>query len=389
MSETRAPTLLCTANFPAGTGYAWDFIESLYAGVADRLASRGVRTFVSYPRLDAAPSSLQGSSAVAIEHRFRPGSRGETTGAADLVREIGVDVVYMADRPAWHPGYARLRRAGVSGIVVHDHTSGLRTPPSGLRKLAKRARMRIPGTLADTIIAVSDFVAHRQVETGLVPPDRVRRVWNSVPVHEPATPEAAAAISRSIAEELGFEPGRPIILYVCRAAEAKGVDRAMRAFDKVGVAGRPVFVHAGDGPDLARLRGLRETMRRRDDIHLLGYRDDVERLIDGATFCLATSLWAEAFGLAALEPMARRRAVIASDAGGLGEVVVDGVTGMLVPPDDEPALSGAMERLLGDVTFREGLADRAYERARAEFSRDRQLDALSSIIGEFFPGGRP
>src|SRR5687767_6433929 len=64
---TPATGLLCVANFPANTGFAWEFIESLYAGVADRLAERGVQTWVAYPQLGEAPRSLANSAARPVE----------------------------------------------------------------------------------------------------------------------------------------------------------------------------------------------------------------------------------------------------------------------------------------------------------------------------------
>jgi hypothetical protein len=59
-------SLLCVADFPASTGYAWTFIGRLFAGVADGLAREGIRTFVAYPVLDTRPDALAGSAAVPI-----------------------------------------------------------------------------------------------------------------------------------------------------------------------------------------------------------------------------------------------------------------------------------------------------------------------------------
>ena len=383
MAERRK-TLLCSTNFPAGTGYAWNFIEALYAGVADRLAAHGVRTLVAYPGLDAPPATLEGSAATAIDHPFRPGRGGGTGRAVELVRREGIDAVYLADRPVWHPGYATMRRAGVSRIVVHDHTSGLRTRPRGVRRIAKRARLAVPGTLADEVVAVSDFVAKRKVEVDLVPPERVTRIWNSVVIErglDSADPDPGSRAE--LGEELAVAPDRPIVLCVCRATEEKGVDHALRAFDRLVRTApegpRPVFVHAGDGPALEALRRLRETLASSEDIHLLGYRNDVRRLIDAASVCIAPSVWAEAFGLSALEPMARRRAVIASAIGGLPEVVGD--AGILVPPADEAALGDALDGLLRDAARRRDLAGAGYARALDRFEREAQLDRLARVVG--------
>jgi glycosyltransferase involved in cell wall biosynthesis len=84
-------------------------------------------------------------------------------------------------------------------------------------------------------------------------------------------------------------------------------------------------------------------------------------------FTVAPSILPETFGLAALETAAAGKPVVASDIGGLSEVVVDGETGILAPAGDPVALRGAMERLLGDPAWREQLGAAARRRA-ATFS---------------------
>ncbi len=391
MSTDSSPTLLCSANFPAGAGYAWDFIESLYAGVADRLAERGVRTFVAYPGMEEPPASLKGSAAVAIDREFSVGPGGGTSRACALARELGATVLYMADRPAWHPGYAALRRAGIRGIIVHDHTSGTRTRPRGARKMLKLARNRVPGMLADRVIAVSDFVARRKVEVDLVPADRVQRIWNSIEVGvEPGT--CSGATVTAVRQELAIDEDRPIILAACRASEHKGVHHLLRAFDRLDrdperPQGRPALVYAGDGPAFSDLRALREGLSHASDVHLLGYRTDVPALIEAATVCVVPSVWAEAFGLAALEPMVHRCPIVASDVGGLPEVVLDGETGLLVPPGDERALATALEALLADGDARRRMGAAGRRRVIDRFERGTQLDRLAEAVAHQFPVG--
>jgi len=376
------------ANFPSGTGYAWDFIESLYAGVADRLASRGVRTVVAYPGIPEPPRPLEGSAATPIDRAFRLNGLVAVFRACALVRELGVSVLYLADRPAWHPAYAALRLAGLHRIVVHDHTSGARTRPTGLKRWAKRARSVVPGMLADRVLAVSDFVARRKTEVDLVPSARVERIWNSIVIGPDRVDERAGCSRPGLHEELGIASSRLIVLCACRASAPKGVDHLLRAFDVLWVdaprTGRPVLAYAGDGPVLEALRALRERLAAREDIHLLGYRSDVGALIDAASVCVIPSVWEEAFGLAALEPMARGRAVIASRGGGLPEVVLDGETGLLVPPGDEMALAHALQTALTDPAVRDRWGRAGRERAVRLFGRRRQLDALVRVIGGYF-----
>jgi glycosyltransferase involved in cell wall biosynthesis len=86
-------------------------------------------------------------------------------------------------------------------------------------------------------------------------------------------------------------------------------------------------------------------------------------------FAVVPSLWPEPFGLVALEAAAAGKAVIASDIGGLMDIVVDGETGLLVAPKDQPALRGAIIRLIEDDALRADLGSAAAERA-AQFGPD-------------------
>lgn len=384
----RATGLLCVMNFPSGTGYAWDFIESLYAGVADRLAPLGVRTWVAYPGIQKPPRFLRHSAATPIEHEVRLRQAASVMRTCRLLRRLGVTLIYLSDRPSWHPAYSLFRLAGVRSIVVHDHTSGARTVPRGPKRWLKRARQRLPGTLADRVVGVSDYVARRKIEVDLVPAGRVQRIWNSVPI-----PSRAPSRSHRLHEAFGIRAQRPVIACACRAAPEKGVHHLLRAFDRLvsvgSGSGRPVLVFIGDGPALDDLGALRATLSARQDIVLTGYREEAGELLGDADLCVVPSVWEEAFGLAALEPMARGVPVIASRVGGIPEVVVDGQTGLLVPPGDEAALERAMRRLLDDPDESRRLGRAGFVRAKTIFSRERELEELTALLGSLLqrPGG--
>lgn len=368
--------LLCVANFPANTGYAWDFIEGLYAGIADALAPAGVRTWVAYPQVDRPPVTLEGSTAVPLELDVGYRTPGQLLRLLRTIRRLDIRALYLSDRAAWHPGYVLLRLAGVRRIVVHDHTSGERTPPRGLKRLVKGSLRRFRPALADVVLAVSDYVGRRKVEVDLVDPARVRVVWNSVEIPEQVDRNA-------LRDLLDIPRDRPVVLSVSRAAEYKGIQHLLRAFDRVwkgGARPRPVLIYLGDGPYMDELRALRDALPSRDDILMPGYRPGAARLIGGADLCVVPSTWAEAFGLAALEPAARGVPVVATRVGGIPEVVVDGETGVLVEPADVEALADAIEDLLADDEARRTMGEAGRARAAATFSRAQQIRELATLF---------
>jgi glycosyltransferase involved in cell wall biosynthesis len=76
----------------------------------------------------------------------------------------------------------------------------------------------------------------------------------------------------------------------------------------------------GDGPDMDRLKSIRRQLHRREQIVFTGYRADASDLVEGADICVVPSVWQEAFGLSAREPLARGVPVIATRVGGIPEV---------------------------------------------------------------------
>ena len=387
LNGAERESLLCVANFPANTGYAWDFIEGLYAGVADRLAVAGMRTWVAYPALGEAPRSLSGSRAQPVELDARLGRLRCVLATLKFIRGHNIRVVYLADRPAWHPVYLVFRMFGIRRIVVHDHTSGERTIPVGLKRALKwMSRRLVPGMMADVVIGVSDFVVRRKIEVDLIPQARVHRVWNSLEVPPPDS-EAAFRLRR----EFGLAPDATVIFCACRASREKGVDHLLRAFDQAvqeANGDRAVLLYLGDGPDLGRLNEIRVGLRQAHRIHFAGYRTDAAALLAGADICVVPSVWQEAFGLSALEPMARGIPVIASRVGGIPEVVSDGETGLLVPPGNENALAAALRHLLSEPAERRRLGENGRVRAAEFFSQSEEIDQLTALVQKGLPLGR-
>src|SRR5204863_5037999 len=158
--------------------------------------------------------------------------------------------------------------------------------------------------------------------------------------------------------EVGEEASPPEVLYAGRLSPEKGVLELVEA--AVGMK----LVVAGDGPLRARVPGALGFLR----------HEELQRLYSRAAV-LACPSRREGFGVACLEAMAHGRPVVATGVGGLLDLVVDGETGLVVPPRDPVALRDALERLLADVELRSRLGAAARERARTRFSWAAVTDA--------------
>ena len=378
------PALLCVANWSANVGYAWNFIEGLYARIADHLAAHGIRTFVAYPAMARSPRPLDGSAAQPVLLDASLKALDSIRAVQEFIRRKGVRVVYFTDWPLRHLAYALIRRAGVQRIVVHDHASGERRRPGAVKKVVKWLLARLPSVNADVVIAVSDYVARRQLDVCVVPARRVFRVWNGLRV--PPKPPADAKSARDI---FAVEANRALVGCACRATPEKGVAYLFRAFDRIvgdaSLAGRrPVLLYMGDGPGMAELRALRETLSSKADIIIAGHRSDAAAILATVDVCVVPSLWQDAFPLAVLEAMAASRPIVATSVGGIPEMVEHNVTGLLVPPADETALAQALAALLRDRATAERLGMAARQRVVERFTAERQISELTALVEAAF-----
>jgi L-malate glycosyltransferase len=140
------------------------------------------------------------------------------------------------------------------------------------------------------------------------------------------------------------------------------------------------FLLIGDGHERARLEEMAAQFNLSENILFLGRRDDVSSLLSCCDLFVLPS-WAEGLPNSVLEAMAARLPVVATQVGGIPELIEDGLNGLLVPPKDPPALAAAIRRLLEDSSFADKLAQGAQERARTEFSFERLLSELDHLYG--------
>jgi glycosyltransferase involved in cell wall biosynthesis len=117
-------------------------------------------------------------------------------------------------------------------------------------------------------------------------------------------------------------------------------------------------------------------------VRFLGFRSDIPRLMRLADVILHTSTAPEPFGRVIVEGMLARRPVVAARAGAVGEIVEDGITGLLVPPGDSRALASAIQQLLSDPVGAEQIARAGRASAETRFAVDTMVNAQSRVIEE-------
>lgn len=170
-------------------------------------------------------------------------------------------------------------------------------------------------------------------------------------------------------------------VFVGRLTTQKGVDLLLRAW---GLLAEPrELILVGDGAERSSLEALCCELKL-NHVTFIGSTNDVRSYLQQADFFVLPSR-SEGIPNAMLEAMACGLPIVASHVGGIPDVVEDGESGLLVPPEDAPALVGALNRLLADSDLRRGMGQKARERVVSDYSlkavTTRHLELYREVIG--------
>jgi len=276
-----------------------------------------------------------------------PGSELDLAAARWIRRAIlanGVDIVHAHTAHAVALAAMAVRRTSARMVLTRRTAFRLRSNPFTRWKYRRAAAM----------IAISGRVKAALVEGGMSA-ELIEVIPSGVPLDRGVTPASRA--------ELGVPVDAPLVVMVGALTREKDPVTFVRAVAEARA--RVSSLHAllvGDGP----LRGMVETEIERlgiaGTLRLTGHRADADAIIAAADI-LALSSIEEGLGSVLLDAMAFGRPVVATDAGGIPEVVMHGVTGLLVPAGGAAAMGDAIARVASDRDLAARLAAGASERA--------------------------
>ncbi len=231
----------------------------------------------------------------------------------------------------------------------------------------------------ERVIACSEHVRDHLVRNVGLPPEKVAVVYNGVDTEAfaPAdTDDPARAATRA---ELGIESGEKVIGTVGHLNRQKGHDVLIEAMAKV-LEREPAarLVIAGRGPLRKRLEALAVKRGVAEKVTFAGLVSDVARLLKAFDVFAFPSLW-EGFGIALVEAMATGLPVVASETGGITEIVQDSVSGLLVRPGDRRELAEGLIEVLHEADLARKLAQNALARIRERFALERTVEQVATI----------
>ncbi len=171
--------------------------------------------------------------------------------------------------------------------------------------------------------------------------------------------------AKQLRTQIGVEPATPLIGFVGYLVDQKRPERALDVLARVRDAGVPAhLVVAGDGPLRAMLEHVIRERRLQEHVTLLGHCDDVEHVFGGVDVALLTSD-EEGIPGVAIEAAMTGCPFVTFALGGVGEVVIDGVTGIVIPEQDTKAMAERVAELLRDDETRQRIGEEARRRSAA------------------------
>ncbi len=229
---------------------------------------------------------------------------------------------------------------------------------------------------ADGYIAISRAVERELLGAG-IPPERIRIVHSGV--EPPVVPPESR---RELREELDIPPGAPLLGVVAALTDHKGHRYLLEAMPRVLEAlPETVLLLAGDGELREELEAQAAELGLAPAVRFLGYRNDVPRIL-GALDLFVMPSKLEGLGTSVVDAMLAGVPVVATRAGGLPELIEDGVTGLLAEPRSPESLAARILEAMGNIGLRKRLRARALQVAQERFSADAMVEGTLKAYGE-------
>jgi len=328
-----------------------------------------------------------------LAERLRPGLRvvpgprsGHFVRSWLFFRSLRPEVIVFVDNDfqAFHwRMYLAARLSGARRVVTIEHLIAAKEdsrPASAEGRPGKtRLTTRLPGLVCHATICVSDAVGQRLVEEYGYPTAKTLTRRNGVDLRHFAKDAGKWATP----EILAGQEKAPVVVCVAQLVQQKRIDLLIQAMKQVALRfpeSRCLIVGRGDCED--RLRAIVTELGLERQVLFAGQTNDVRPFLAASdVFVLPSDR--EGLPLALLEAMAFGLPCVAAEAGGTGEAIEDGVSGLMVAPRSPEALADAISRLFGDPEERIRMGRNARRLAERQFDIEQSMAGLkSAILGE-------
>ncbi|MGH7145621.1 MAG: glycosyltransferase [Planctomycetota bacterium] len=282
---------------------------------------------------------------------------------ARLLRSIGPDIVHTHTSKAGIVGRYAAARAHIRWIVHGNHGLPFNASNPAWKNWLFHALERRAARLTDRFICVCETMKDQALAAGLGEADQYDVVYSGMEIEPFLAAEAQRSAERT---RLQLTPDQPVLIAIGRLIEHKGQQHIIGQLPALARALPGVrLLLVGGGPDEAKFKALAAQLGVADRCLWTGHvePDRIPALLAAADLLAHCSVW-EGLPRVAVQALLAHRPVVAYRADGIGEMVHDGVSGLLVAPGDDAALAAGCIRLLGDPALRERFAQAGQDRCR-------------------------
>ncbi|MCF8043178.1 MAG: glycosyltransferase family 4 protein [Desulfarculaceae bacterium] len=289
-----------------------------------------------------------------------------------LLKSQGTDILHThSSVDGWVGGMAA-RWAGVASLRTRHLSAKVPNHP-----------FNIVYRLPQAVVTTGESIRRHLVEDYGLAPEQVVSIPTGIDVERYAPRDAEPGL----AQELGLTPGEPVVAIVAILRSWKRHDLFLAmAKELLGQGRRAQFLIVGGGPKEQEVRGLIQSLGLGERVVMTGMRPDVERLLPLCDVCVLASDKNEGVPQAVLQQMAAQRPVVAAKAGDVGQVVIDGQTGLLVETGSASALTAGVARVLDDPELAARLGQGGRRLVLERYSMEAMLDATENIYDQVLAG---
>ena len=348
-------------------------ITTLDRGGAENALLHLCRAFAAAGRWDVRVAWIKGRGELAPEFEAAgiPAGKLDRRAFAKLRPDVLHTHLFKADVAG--AALAGRKRRGRAVLVSTKHNEDRYLAGTSLRAATWRTIARRAARRADAVVAISHGVARffRETLGGAVAEMPV------IPYGLPAPRAVGSEEAAAFRARCGVPAGAALVLCAGRLDAQKDPATLVRAMPRVTAAQGARLVFLGRGPMEDDLRA-HAAATPGSNVVFAGFADDPAPAFAAADVVALASKW-EGLGLVLVEAAQFAKPVVATRVGGIPEVVLDGETGLLVPPGDAVATGDAIARLVGDESLRGRMGEAARRRAETHFSVARYAADVESL----------
>ncbi len=292
-----------------------------------------------------------------------------------IVKKYHYDIVHTHNSKAGFIGRLAAKIAGVPLVIHTIHGFAFHDFEKPWRRKLFIFLERLAAKWADKLIVISQPLKEWGLSVGIGREEQYTLIYSGIEMDKF---KVNIDVNKK-KKEFGIKPTDLVVGMVAKLWKGKGHECVLKAAKKIiKKIPNTKFMFVGEGYLYEKIRDLRDKLGLNSYVIFTGFRKDIPEITSIFDVAVLASYF-EGLGRVILEAMILGKPVVATEVGGIVDVVEDGVTGILIPPNNSDALSDALIRLLYDEGLRKRIGENAKKRIDERFSAQTMIDRIHHL----------